>query len=104
MADRGVCRQCGDTKPLNADGVCEWRHGCEHRQFQHKARTERLLDEMAAVEQVQKNVAFFERWASGGLTEALRRRHPAWPWVTYEPKHNPKQQNNKEHPDADEEG
>lgn len=39
---RGVCQKCGDTKPLNALGVCAWRHGCEHRIFQHEERMRRL--------------------------------------------------------------
>jgi hypothetical protein len=31
MSDPQRCSECGDTKPLNRDGVCEWRLGCEHR-------------------------------------------------------------------------
>ena len=31
------CRECGATSRLTADGVCEWRTGCEHRQMQAEA-------------------------------------------------------------------
>lgn len=48
--ERDVCRECGDTKPLNADGVCAWRHGCEHRILRHEAAMARLEAEMQAVE------------------------------------------------------
>lgn len=54
------CQQCGDTKPLNALGVCRWRHGCEHRQFQHTERMRRLQEEMDAAERGR-------RLFSGGL-------------------------------------
>lgn len=43
---KDICSECGDRRLLNDSGVCENRHGCEHRQHQHRARTERLLAEM----------------------------------------------------------
>lgn len=43
---KGICSECGDNRPLNRDGVCKWRHGCEHRQFVHEATMARLTDEM----------------------------------------------------------
>lgn len=31
------CRECGAGAPLNAQGVCVWRAGCEHRQMVSEA-------------------------------------------------------------------
>lgn len=34
---------------LNDDGVCAWRFGCEHRQYQSKVLSEKVLTRLAEV-------------------------------------------------------
>lgn len=47
------CARCGDTKPLDENGECSWRVGCEHRQMVHQASMVRLLGEMNAHENLR---------------------------------------------------
>lgn len=66
MTTKPRCRECGDTKPLNDLGVCEWRHGCEHRQFVHEATMARLAAEMD-----------HQAWHARARDAAMR-RHPGF--------------------------
>lgn len=45
------CRECGDVKPLDVDGVCRWRAGCEHRQLVHETTMARLDAALARLDQ-----------------------------------------------------
>jgi hypothetical protein len=47
------CRECHDLKPLNAQGVCDWRAGCEHRQLQAEARARQVDDALDRILQPQ---------------------------------------------------
>lgn len=49
MTPPARCRECGDTKELDALGVCVWRDGCDHRLYQHEAAMGRLNADLAAI-------------------------------------------------------
>ena len=39
-----ACKECGDDRKLNQEGVCEYRPGCEHRQRVATAHQDRMVD------------------------------------------------------------
>jgi len=43
------CSECGATKKLTPEGVCEWRAGCEHRQRVREGRERRIILEAEQV-------------------------------------------------------
>lgn len=69
---RPVCTECGDAKPLNEDGVCRNRHGCEHRQLQHAEAVARLLEEFEDRDFTVRAKAAYE-----ASRQAAQERHPS---------------------------
>lgn len=59
------CRECGDIKTLNESGVCRYRGGCEHRQFQHEARMSRLEQEMQSMDRTHAPGTLFDQFVEG---------------------------------------
>jgi hypothetical protein len=43
------CSECGQTRNLTPEGVCEWRAGCEHRVRIREGRERRVIAEAEQV-------------------------------------------------------
>lgn len=55
------CSECGDTRKLTPDGVCEWRAGCEHRVRVREARFRGVIEEAEMITHLARTSSDFLR-------------------------------------------